>query len=90
MTVVGCCVVFYTMSFCFFFFKQKTAYEMCGRDWSSDVCSSDLDGVGRRQGILQIGSLQYPLAAANAIILLTVTLVVVFSILRVVNIRKEL
>ena len=22
--------------------KQKTAYEMCGRDWSSDVCSSDL------------------------------------------------
>ena len=29
--------------FGFFFFKQKTAYEMCGRDWSSDVCSSDLD-----------------------------------------------
>ena len=28
--------------FKFFFFKQKTAYEMCGRDWSSDVCSSDL------------------------------------------------
>ena len=28
----------------FFFFKQKTAYEMCGRDWSSDVCSSDLIG----------------------------------------------
>ena len=25
-----------------FFFKQKTAYEMCERDWSSDVCSSDL------------------------------------------------
>ena len=32
----------------FFFFKQKTAYEMCGRDWSSDVCSSDLTGI---QGI---------------------------------------
>ena len=30
------------MDVCFFFFKQKTAYEMCGRDWSSDVCSSDL------------------------------------------------
>ena len=30
---------------CFFFFKQKTAYEMCGRDWSSDVCSSDLDCI---------------------------------------------
>src|SRR3546814_3617233 len=26
----------------FFFFKQKTAYEMRSSDWSSDVCSSDL------------------------------------------------
>ena len=30
-----CCVFF-------FFFKQKTAYEIVSRDWSSDVCSSDL------------------------------------------------
>src|SRR3546814_18990369 len=30
----------------FFFFKQKTAYEMRISDWSSDVCSSDL--IGRR------------------------------------------
>src|SRR3546814_6827610 len=31
------------MSMCFFFFfKQKTAYEMRISDWSSDVCSSDL------------------------------------------------
>src|SRR3546814_9267731 len=32
------------MRFCsfFFFFKQKTAYEMRISDWSSDVCSSDL------------------------------------------------
>src|SRR3546814_7088758 len=29
--------------FCFFFFKQKTAYEMRISDWSSDVCSSDLN-----------------------------------------------
>src|SRR3546814_2937020 len=28
----------------FFFFKQKTAYEMRISDWSSDVCSSDLSG----------------------------------------------
>src|SRR3546814_17426600 len=28
----------------FFFFKQKTAYEMRISDWSSDVCSSDLYG----------------------------------------------
>src|SRR3546814_9114432 len=38
-----------------FFFKQKTAYEMRISDWSSDVCSSDLeetqehDGTHRRQ-----------------------------------------
>src|SRR3546814_5571062 len=30
------------MCFSFFFFKQKTAYEMRISDWSSDVCSSDL------------------------------------------------
>src|SRR3546814_2767106 len=35
--------VFLCLSFCrFFFFKQKTAYEMRISDWSSDVCSSDL------------------------------------------------
>src|SRR3546814_6230742 len=33
------CVAFYCF---FFFFKQKTAYEMRISDWSSDVCSSDL------------------------------------------------
>src|SRR3546814_1124441 len=43
----------------FFFFKQKTAYEMRISDWSSDVCSSDLSvaraaelacqGAARRQ-----------------------------------------
>src|SRR3546814_2674373 len=30
----------------FFFFKQKTAYEMRISDWSSDVCSSDLHSPG--------------------------------------------
>src|SRR3546814_8516310 len=30
----------------FFFFKQKTAYEMRISDWSSDVCSSDLRPAG--------------------------------------------
>src|SRR3546814_11235004 len=28
-----------------FLFKQKTAYEMCISDWSSDVCSSDLASI---------------------------------------------
>src|SRR3546814_6823158 len=34
------CLVFSLIVF--FFFKQKTAYEMRINDWSSDVCSSDL------------------------------------------------
>src|SRR3546814_6747137 len=33
------------LSLIFFFFKQKTAYEMRISDWSSDVCSSDLQGL---------------------------------------------
>src|SRR3546814_1627118 len=42
---------------CFFFFKQKTAYELRISDWSSDVCSSDLGlrrspGRGRRKSRL--------------------------------------
>src|SRR3546814_13594952 len=47
----------------FFFFKQKTAYEMRISDWSSDVCSSDLldpvaGGVlGRDDGKLGAGRL---------------------------------
>src|SRR3546814_3745295 len=32
----------YIRHYVFFFFKQKTAYEMRISDWSSDVCSSDL------------------------------------------------
>src|SRR3546814_6562045 len=34
------CILCYSVLF--FFFKQKTAYEMRISDWSSDVCSSDL------------------------------------------------
>src|SRR3546814_17939765 len=33
-----------------FFVKQKTAYDMRISDWSSDVCSSDLEGPRNRQG----------------------------------------
>src|SRR3546814_3637420 len=49
----------------FFFFKQKTAYEMRISDWSSDVCSSDLAmlkagwefiGHGMHQQSLDAGS----------------------------------
>src|SRR3546814_3310350 len=34
----------------FFFFKQKTAYEMRISDWSSDVCSSDLPPASAETG----------------------------------------
>src|SRR3546814_6029790 len=42
---IYCMLCSMSMIFClffFFFFKQKTAYEMRISDWSSDVCSSDL------------------------------------------------
>src|SRR3546814_11440275 len=41
----------------FFFFKQKTAYEMRISDWSSDVCSSDLLTGGTAWiGLLRVAS----------------------------------
>src|SRR3546814_8539180 len=36
----------YVWSIVIIFFKQRTAYEWRFRDWSSDVCSSDLVGKG--------------------------------------------
>src|SRR3546814_7183689 len=39
---------YYLVFVMFFFFKQKTAYEMRISDWSSDVCSSDLPDQGVR------------------------------------------
>src|SRR3546814_778449 len=46
-SVICVCYPFFCLVF-FFFFKQKTAYEMRIRDWSSDVCSSDLGAARRR------------------------------------------
>src|SRR3546814_8331506 len=40
-------VLIFTCLYYFFFFKQKTAYEMRISDWSSDVCSSDLQRARR-------------------------------------------
>ena len=45
---------------CFFFFKQKTAYEIGTGDWSSDVCSSDLKAEAlpqRAPGSIKSGAL---------------------------------
>src|SRR3546814_6484624 len=41
--MVGCVMRIWCLFYGFFFFKQKTAYEMRISDWSSDVCSSDLE-----------------------------------------------
>src|SRR3546814_9125791 len=41
-------------SFVFFFFKQKSAYEMRISDWSSDVCSSDLVARQAEAGLGQV------------------------------------
>src|SRR3546814_4262084 len=45
---------------CFFFFTQKTAYEMRISDWSTDVCSSDLRvGLGDAGQILIVDHDQF-------------------------------
>src|SRR3546814_9757747 len=44
----------------FFFFKQKTAYEMRISDWSSDVCSSDLLEQSRYRPDLEVASHDRP------------------------------
>src|SRR3546814_9448717 len=49
----------------FFFFKQKTAYEMRISDWSSDVCSSDLfPGLAQTRSADQAREMIMPLIAA--------------------------
>src|SRR3546814_3975795 len=52
--IVEVCVIF--------FFKQKTAYEMRISDWSSDVCSSDLEFRIVAVGALQMSGGEHPLA----------------------------
>src|SRR3546814_12476080 len=60
----------------FFFFKQKTAYELRISDWSSDVCSSDLFRIkigGKdctapyRASIFNISAMSFGALSANAI-----------------------
>src|SRR3546814_2447101 len=44
----------------FFFFKQKTAYEMRISDWSSDVCSSDLTAATGERTVEIAGDPDHP------------------------------
>src|SRR3546814_4884628 len=53
--------------FVFFFFKQKTAYEMRISDWSSDVCSSDLLLAASRKRKCGDGECQTDLAVHRSI-----------------------
>src|SRR3546814_6954408 len=46
-------MLFCSAMFLFFFFMQKTAYEMRIIDWSSDVCSSDLASPSKQRLVLQ-------------------------------------
>src|SRR3546814_1269198 len=52
----------------FFFFKQKTAYEMRISDWSSDVCSSDLpeNALAVCEASDYVGSTEYILRTVRA------------------------
>src|SRR3546814_9287086 len=67
----------------FFFFKQKTAYELRISDWSSDVCSSDLVGHGgdrdhqdrRRLGAAQPRASSSSIAAPFSPIMIAAALV---------------
>src|SRR3546814_11265789 len=53
---------------CFFFFKQRTAYEMRISDWSSDVCASDL--IGARDPLPLDYRLPVPSAQVKSAVLL--------------------
>ncbi len=56
----------------FFFFKQKTAYEIYQCDWSSDVCSSDLIGIispWNYPFIIPFHEIMMALTAGNSVIL---------------------
>src|SRR3546814_5500542 len=50
-------VYLHLLFFIFFFFKQKTAYEMRISDWSSDVCSSDLGAQRDSPAVHRFGDL---------------------------------
>src|SRR3546814_981596 len=64
-------ILYFSVIVFFFFFKQKTAYEMRISDWSSDVCSSDLPlfraGTRRCRGARRPAQLHPAGAAAPAV-----------------------
>src|SRR6266498_393362 len=47
--------MFLMIFLCFFFFSSRRRHTRCGRDWSSDVCSSDLGRAGYHVGVTWSG-----------------------------------
>src|SRR3546814_20624459 len=62
------------MMFGFFFFKQKTAYEMRISDWSSDMCSSDLYRYADIEVVNAIFARQIGGAGQNPLLVLQICL----------------
>src|SRR3546814_7875865 len=65
-----CRSVLHFSCFLFFFSKQKTAYEMRIRDWSSDVCSSELN-LGKPQIRIKVDRAEMARHGMNAETVLT-------------------
>src|SRR3546814_4916540 len=64
-----CIVVLFWCVFClFFFFKQKTAYEMRISDWSSDVCSSDLGTMQPHMTAAEVTQFELQLAGLGSLL----------------------
>src|SRR3546814_15921445 len=55
------------LGFVFFFFKQKTAYDLRISDWSSDVCSSDLRRRALYRNFISLAPLKDLAAAAEVV-----------------------
>src|SRR3546814_7376593 len=69
----------------FFFFKQKTAYEMRISVWSSDVFSSDLNGPHHLDAGFLVGQIFNGFSVASIYILAAMGLALSFGLMRVIN-----
>src|SRR3989440_2981507 len=56
--------VYVSLGLLFFFFSSRRRHTRSDRDWSSDVCSSDLESPG---GLFAAGILRLPLTSASSV-----------------------
>src|SRR2546421_5892672 len=66
-----CLSVIVCLYLCFFFFSSRRRHTRSDRDWSSDVCSSDLVLVGWR-AITTLPVQQYPNIQSSSVLITTV------------------